>query len=752
MLSPQKEYSLELGNEQIIIKLGALANQANASVICQLGDTISLGNCTVSGKARAGVDFLPLQVVYQEKYYAGGKIAGSRFRKREGRPGDDYVLLGRVIDRGLRPMIDKNIRRDIQVFCTVLSYDFEHGHDVVSGNAANLAVALSDCPCDGPIGMVRVGLIGGELVLNPSREARLKSDLDMFVTASPERVVMIEASANQVPESEILRAVQFGKKWSQKLARFFADIQKEMGKEKFAVDPIFTHDGAYQFLKSWALPEITKAIKTHMPKNVRRGIFNRLMEESVRKIEEQVESRKWKVASDEDKAQLIAYGPLCVDKLVKGEMRRLILEEGTRMSGRKIAQIRPLSAMIDILPNRVHGSALFERGETQGLTTVTLGGPGDRQIVEGMEGEHEIRFMHHYNFPPFSVGETSNRLFVGNREVGHGNLAQRGIEPVLPSQENYPYTIRAVTEILSSNGSSSMAATCGCTLALMAAGVPITTPVSAIALGLISDEEKGKYVILTDLQDEEDFGGDMDFKVTGTEKGVTAIQMDIKIKGLPDAVFEEAFARARAGRMEVLKVMLQTIKEPRKEMSPFAPRIEVIQINPDDIRLVIGKGGETIQKITKELGVEIDIEDSGLVFVTSVNGEAMEKAKSWIMGIVEKPEVGKVYKGKVVRIIDGTGAIVEFLPGKDAMIHISELQWGRTERVEDILKMGQEIAAKCIEYDPIEGKTRMSLKQMTAPPEGFVPPMRGPGGPASGGFGGRPGGGFGGPRRGPPRR
>lgn len=753
MLSPQKEYSLELGNEQLVVKLGALANQANASVICQIGDTVALSNCTVSDKARNGVDFLPLQVVYQEKYYAGGKIAGSRFRKREGRPGDDYVLLGRVIDRGLRPMIDKNIRRDIQVFCTVLSYDFEHEHDVVSGNAANLAVAISDCPCDGPIGMVRVGLVGGELVLNPSRETRLKSDLDMFVTASLERVVMIEAGANQVPEAEILRAIQFGKKWAQKIARFFENIQKDMGKEKFAVDPVFTHNEAYQLLKHWALPEITRAIKTHMPKNVRRGIFSRLMEESVQKIEEQVKSGKWKVENDADKEQLIAYGPLCVDKIVKEEMRRLVLEEETRMSGRKTDQIRSLSAMIDILPNRVHGSALFERGETQGLTTVTLGGPGDKQIVEGMEGEHEIRFMHHYNFPPFSVGETSNRLFVGNREVGHGNLAQRGIEPVLPPQESYPYTIRAVTEILSSNGSSSMAATCGCTLALMAAGVPIATPVSAIALGLISDEDNGKYVILTDLQDEEDFGGDMDFKVTGTEKGVTAIQMDIKIKGLPDAIFEEALTRAKAGRMEVLKVMLQAIKEPRKEMSPFAPRIETIRIDPDDIRLVIGKGGETIQKITKELGVEIDIEDSGLVFVTSVNGEAMEKAKAWIMGIVEKPEVGKVYKGKVVRIIDGTGAIVEFLPGKDAMIHISELQWGRTERVEDILKLGQDVEAKCIEYDPIEGKTRMSLKQMMAPPEGFVspPPRGGFGGRPGGGFGGRPGG-FGGPRRGPPRR
>ncbi len=748
MLSLQKEYTLELGNQTLIVKVGAIAPQANASVICQMGDTVALGNCTVSAKARTGVDFLPLQVVYQEKYYAGGKISGSRFRKREGRPGDDYVLLARVIDRGLRPMIDKSIRRDIQVFCTVLSYDFEHEHDIVSGNAANLAVALSDCPCDGPIAMVRVGLIGGELVLNPSREARLKSDLDMFVTASLDRVLMIEAGANQLPEEEILKALQFGKKWAQKVARFFADIQKEIGKAKFVVDPPFAHDEAYQYLKDWALPQITKAIKTHMPKNVRRGIFNTLMEDSVDKLKEKYPMPK--DADDDQKEkmeELYAYGAAFIDKVVKNEMRRLVLEEGTRMSGRKVDQIRPLSAMIDILPNRVHGSALFERGETQGLTTVTLGGPGDKQIVEGMEGEHELRYMHHYNFPPFSVGETSNRLFVGNREIGHGNLAQRGLEPVLPPLESYPYTIRTVTEILSSNGSSSMAATCGCTLALMAAGVPITAPVSAIALGLISDEEKGKYIILTDLQDEEDFGGDMDFKLTGTEKGITAIQMDIKIKGLPDSVFEEALARSRTGRLEVLKVMLAAIKEPRKEMSPFAPRIETIQIDPADIRIVIGKGGEMIQKITKDLGVEIDIEDSGLIFVTSVNGEAMEKAKAWIKGLVEKPEVGKVYKGKVVRIIDGVGAIFEFLPGKDGMIHISELQWGRTERVEDILQMGQETEAKVIEYDALEGKTRLSLKQMKAPPEGFVPP---PPRPSFGG--GRPGGGFGGPRRGPPRR
>ncbi len=735
-LSAQKEYTLMLGDESLIVRMGAIARQANASVLCQMGDTVTLGNFTVSDKPRDGVDFLPLQVVYQEKYYAGGKIAGSRFRKREGRPSDDYVLLARVIDRGLRPMFPKHLRNDLQVFCTVLSYDFEHEHDIVSANAANLAVVLSDCPAEGPLGTVRVGLIGGELVLNPSREARTKSDLDMFVTASLDRVVMIEAGANQVPEEEILRAIEFGKKWAQKIAKFFADIQKEIGREKFEVEAPFTHDEAYKFLKDWALKTVNKAIKDDLGKKERRMIFNEFISGAAEKLEE----KYGPAGENEDLIKLYANAAALMDKVIKGEVRRLILEEGTRMSSRKVDEIRKLSAMVDILPNRVHGSALFQRGETQGLTTCTLGSPGDKQLVEGMEGEHNLRYMHHYNFPPFSVGETSNRLATGNREIGHGNLAQRGLEPVLPKEEDFPYTIRTVTEILESNGSSSMAATCGSTLALMAAGVPISAPVSGIALGLVSNEEKDQYVILSDLQDEEDFGGDMDFKLTGTAKGVTAIQMDIKIKGLPDHVFKEALERSKVGRAHILKAMLAAIPEPRKEMSPYAPRIETIVINPDDIRLVIGKGGETIQKITGELNVEIDIEDSGLVFVTATNGESMEKAKEWIQGIVAKPEIGKVYKAKIVRIIDGVGAIAEFLRGKDGMIHISELQWQRTEKVEDVVKLGDEVEVKVVEYDAVEGRTRLSLKQMTPRPEG-MPPER-PRTPFRGGPGGaRPGGG-----------
>ena len=736
MLQDQ-EFSLDLGDEKLVVRSGLLANQANATVVCQMGDTVVMSNCTVGAEARDGVDFLPLQVVYQEKYYAGGKIAGSRFRKREGRPADEYVLLGRMVDRGLRPMFPKGFYNDIQIFCTVLSYDFEHGHDIAAANSANLAAALSECPCDGPLGSVRVGLIGGELVLNPSNEAREKSDLDLFLTASKDRVVTIEAGANQVSEAEILRAIEFGKKWAQKIATFFADIQKKIGKQKWSVSGTYMHAAAYALLEEWALPAVNKAIKDSLEKLERRRIFNEYINGAAKQLEEAIAGGKLSLGNDEEKEELLAHASVLVDALIKSEVRRLVLEEGIRMSSRKVDEIRPLSVVIDVLPKRVHGSALFQRGETQGLTTCTLGSPGDKQLVEGMEGERKMRYMHHYNFPPFSVGETSNRLFVGNREIGHGNLAQRGIEPVLPSEEEFPYTIRTVTEILESNGSSSMAATCGSTLALMAAGVPLSAPVAGIALGLMSDEERGQYVVLSDLQDEEDFGGDMDFKVTGTEKGVTAIQMDSKLKGLPDDVFKEALERAHQGRLHILQAMLQAIKEPRTELSPYAPRIETIQINPDDIRLVIGKGGETIQKITGDLGVQIDIDDSGLIFVTSVDGETMQKAKEWIAGIVAKPEVGMVYDCKVVRIIPGVGAIVEFLRGKDGMIHISELQWQRTENVEDVLNVGDEVKAKVVEYDASEGKTRLSIKHLQEAPEGYREDRpRGPRPPRHGGGGG----------------
>ncbi len=733
-IAPNKEFTVELGDQKLVFKTGMLAAQANATVICQMGDTVAMSNVTTSKTARAGVNFLPLQVVYQEKFYAAGKVAGSRFRKREGRPADDFVLSARIIDRGLRPMFAKTIHNDIQVFCTVLSYDFDSEHDICCANAAALGVAISDCPADGPIGTVRVGLIDGELVLNPSYEARKTSDLDMIVTASSDRIVMIDAGANEVPEDQMLKGIEFGQKWAQKLAVEFDKIQKEIGAEKWEAPAAYANEEAVAFLKEGALPEINKAIKDPLDKLVRRGIFNDLADGAAEKLEEKYGSAE----DNEELTELYANAADLMNKVVTGEVRRLVLEEETRMSSRKPDEIRPIGVIVDILPRRVHGSALFQRGETQGLTTCTLGAPGDKLLTEGMLGERLHRYFHHYNFPPFSVGETSNRLFTGNREIGHGHLAQRGIEPVLPSEEDFPYTIRTVTEILESNGSSSMAATCGSTLALMAAGVPIKKPVSGIAMGLISDDKTGKYVVLSDLQDEEDFGGDMDFKVTGTEDGVTAIQMDIKVKGLPDDVFKEALEKAKIGRASILADMLSAIPEVRKDLSKYAPRIETINIDPDDIRLVIGKGGETIQGITKEFGVDIDIEDSGMVFVTAPDGESMAGASARIQNIVAKPEVGTTYDCKIVRVIDGIGAIAEFLGGKDGMIHISELQWSRTENVEDIVKVGDEVKALCVEYNKMDGKTRLSIKQLQDKPEGYV--ERAPR-PHSGGD-----------RRGPPRR
>ena len=737
-IATNKEYTVEVGGQKLVFKTGMLAAQANATVVAQMGDTVCMSNCTTSRTARDGVTFLPLQVVYQEKFYAAGKVAGSRFRKREGRPADPFVLTARVIDRGLRPMFAKTIHNDIQVFCTVLSYDFDNEHDMLSANAASLAVAISDCPADGPVGTVRVGLLDGTLVLNPSHEDREKCELDMIITTTSDRVIMIDAAANQVPEDKVLEAIVFGQEAAQKIAKAFADIQKEIGSEKWEAPASFEHEEALAFLKEGALEGINNAILTPMDKLDRRGYFNDLADGAAAKLEE-----KYGSADDnEELAELYANAADMMHKVVTGEVRRLVLEEGKRMSGRTPDEIRPVGCIVDFLPARVHGSALFQRGETQGLTTCTLGSPGDKLMTEGMMGEKEDRYFHHYNFPPFSVGETSNRLFTGNREIGHGHLAQKALEPVLPTEEDFPYTIRTVTEILESNGSSSMAATCGSTLALMAAGVPISSPVSGIAMGLMSDSS-GKFVVLSDLQDEEDFGGDMDFKVTGTATGVTAIQMDIKVKGLPDDVFKQALEKAKIGRASILKDMLSAIPEVRKEMSKYAPRIETIVIDPDDIRLVIGKGGETIQGITKEFGVDIDIEDSGLVFVTAPDGESMAGASARIQNIVAKPEVGTTYDCKIVRIIDGIGAIAEFLGGKDGMIHISELQWSRTENVEDIVKVGDEIKALCVEYNASDGKTRLSLKQLQDKPEGYV--ERAPR-PHSGGDRRGP------PRRGPPRR
>ncbi|MDH5596873.1 MAG: polyribonucleotide nucleotidyltransferase, partial [Candidatus Peregrinibacteria bacterium] len=657
-----KTYKMPLGDKELIVEVGKLAQLANGSCTVRLGDTIILATAVMSKSAREGVDFLPLMVNYQEKMYASGKIKGSRFIKRETRPSDDKVLMARVADRTYRPLFPKGWHRDIQVMLTTLSYDGENEHDMVATIAGSIALSLSDIPFEGPTATVRVGLAEGQFILNPTRTQRETSDLDLIVSATTGNVVMIEAGANEVPEDKMLEAITFGKEASNKVANFIKDIQGEVGKEKVVFEAPAKNQEIIDYVNSNYADKIMDALYTRPGKLDRFGYF--------REVGEEVKEALKDKYTEEELNEVSA----AVDKLVKGTVRKNILENDKRIGGRAMDEIRPLNIEAGLLP-RTHGSALFNRGETQGLTTCTLGSPGDAQLLDGIEGEITKTYFHHYNFPPYSVGEASNRLMTGNREIGHGSLAERALIPVLPSKEDFPYTIRTVTEILGSNGSSSMAATCGSSLALMDAGVPIKAAVGGVAMGLMTDHDNpSNYRILTDLQDEEDMGGDMDFKVTGTRKGITCIQMDIKLKSLDDNIFVEALAAAKKGRDFILDEMDRCIAQARPEMSQYAPRLTSMKVNPEKIRFIIGPGGEMINKIIAETGVEsIDLEDDGSVVITSLNGESAKKAEQWIKDITADPERGKTYENcKVTKVLE-FGAIVEFMAGKEGMVHVSEI-------------------------------------------------------------------------------
>lgn len=699
-----KTFTLPMGNGEFTVEVGKMAQLANGSCTVRYGDTVILATATMSREAREGVNFLPLMVNYQEKMYASGSIKSSRFIKRETRPSDDKVLMARVADRTYRPLFPKGFHRDIQVMLTTLSYDRENEHDMIATIAGSVALAISDIPFEGPTATVRVGLINGELVLNPTMEARTKSNLDLIVSSDPNNVIMIEAGANEVPEAKMHEAIQFGKKWGQKIATFIQDIQKEVGKEKFEFVAPEKNQTIVDYVKENYADKIMDALYNKPGKLERYNYFRELSKEATQAMEDKV-----------DESELGQVGE-AVDKLVKETVRKNILENEKRIGGRGLDEIRPLKIEAGLLP-RTHGSALFQRGETQGLTTCTLGSPGDAQIIDGIEGEHKKSYFHHYNFPPFSVGETSNRLYTGNREIGHGSLAERALVPVLPDKEKFPYTIRTVTEILSSNGSSSMAATCGSSLALMDAGVPIKKAVGGVAMGLMTDHDNtSNYKILTDLQDEEDFGGDMDFKVTGTRDGITAIQMDIKLKGLPDHIFDEALEAARKGRMEILDAMDKCISAPRPELSPYAPRLLSMMVNPEKIRFIIGPGGEMINKIIAETGVQsIDIEDDGSVVITSLNGESAAKAQQWIKDITADPEVGTVYENcKVTKVLE-FGAIVEFMPGKEGMCHVSEIKDEFVKDVSAIIKEGDIVNVKLLGIDERQGRFKLSMKGIKQP-------------------------------------
>lgn len=699
-----KTFRMPLGNQELIVETGKLAMQANGSCTVRYGDTVILATATMSKEPRPGVNFLPLMVNYQEKLYASGIIKSSRFIKRETRPSDDKILMARVADRTYRPLFPKELRNDIQVMLTTLSYDVENEHDMIATIAGSVALTISDIPFEGPTATVRVGLINGEFALNPTHEARTRSDLDLIVSADSENVIMIEAGANEVPEDKMLEAIAFGKKWGQKIAKFIKDIQKEIGKDKIEFTPPEKNEAIVDYINKNYEEKIMKALYELTGKRDRYNFF--------RDISKEVEEY-FKDKAEEDELKQVSEA---VDKLVKHTVRKNILENEKRVGGRKMDEIRPLLIEVGLLP-RTHGSGLFQRGETQGLSTCTLAGPGSAQIIDGIEGESKKRYFHHYNFPPYSVGETSNRLFTGNREIGHGALAERALTPVLPDKDEFPYTIRTVTEILSSNGSSSMAATCGSTLALMDAGVPIKKPVAGIAMGLMtSHHNPDLYKILTDLQDEEDMGGDMDFKVTGTRDGITAIQMDIKLKGLPDNIFVEALEASKKGRLQILDAMEAVIKEPRKELSPYAPRLITLKVHPDKIRFIIGPGGEVINKIIDETHVDsIDIDDDGTVVISTKDAEGGEKALAWVQAIVADPEVGKTYENcKVTKVLE-FGAIVEFMPGKEGMVHVSEISDSFVKDVNSIIREGQLVNVKLLAIDAAAGRFKLTMKGIKQP-------------------------------------
>ncbi len=699
-----QKFSLPLGNTELTVEVGKLAQLANGSCTVQIGDTVILATATMSKEARSGVNFLPLMVNYQEKLYASGTIKGSRFVKRETRPSDDKILMARVADRTYRPLFPKYFRRDIQVMLTTMSYDRENEHDMIATIAGSIALSISDIPFEGPTATVRVGLLNGELIINPTKEQRETSDLDLIVSASPSTIIMIEAGANEVSEDKMIEAIAKGKEAAQKIANFIVDIQKKVGKEKIEVKEPAKNQDIIDYVNNNYADKVMDALYEKTRKLERYGYFRELAKEVEAHFEGKVDDEELKEVGD------------AMDALVKYTVRKNILENDKRIGGRKMNEIRPVSVEVGLFP-RTHGSGLFNRGETQGLTLCTLGSPGAAQILEGIEGESKKSYMHHYNFPPFSVGETSNRLFTGNREVGHGALAERALVPVLPNKEDFPYTIRLVTEILASNGSSSMAATCGSTLALMDAGVPIKKPVAGIAMGLMTSYEDPKlYKILTDLQDEEDMGGDMDFKVTGTKDGITAIQMDTKLKGLADNIFVEGLEQARKGRLFILDEMNKVISAPREKLSEYAPQLISLMVNPDKIRFIIGPGGEMINKIIEETGVtSIDIEDDGGVVITTLGAEPGEKAKVWIENLCANPEVGKVYENvKITKMFD-FGGLVEFMPGKEGMIHVSEVADEYVEDVSKFLKEGQIVNTKLLAIDERSGKFKMSMKGIKQP-------------------------------------
>lgn len=686
-------FETEWGGRPLIIEYGEMAKQASGSVLVRYGDTVVLSTATGS-KEPKNIGFFPLTVAYEEKMYAAGKIPGG-FNKREGRPSEDATLTSRLIDRPIRPLFPDGYRHDVQVMSMVLSVDNDASPQMAAMLGSSMALSVSDIPFDGPIAGVTVGLIDGEFIINPTTEQMEQSELELQVAGTYDAVNMVEAAAQEIPEDIMLQAILFGHKNIQELVQFQNDAIAQINpvKREVTVEQINEEFRAQVTAQAEAM-----------------NLYAKIQENDKQTREENITAVKQDIIANfdedaEDYDTLVADASTVFDELVKAEVRRLITDDKVRPDGREPAEIRPLNSQVGLLP-RTHGSALFTRGQTQALSVATLGGLGEHQIIDGLGIEDNKRYMHHYNFPNFSVGETGPIRGPGRREIGHGALGERALLQVIPNETEFPYTIRVVSEVLESNGSSSQASICGSTLALMDAGVPIKAPVAGIAMGLVKKDEN--YTILSDIQGMEDALGDMDFKVAGTPKGITAIQMDIKIDGLGEAILREALEQARIGRLHILDNMLATIDTPRTELSTHAPKVEVMHIKPAKIRDVIGPGGKKINEIIDETGVKLDIEQDGTVYIGSSDQDAIKAARKIIEDITREAEVGGIYEGEVRRI-EKFGAFVQLFPGKDALVHISQLDNSRVNKVEDIVKEGEKMRVKVTEIDR-QGRVNASRK------------------------------------------
>lgn len=701
-----KVWETELAGRKLTLETGKMAGLANASILARYGETEVLCNVTASAKPREGVDFFPLSVDYEEKMYSVGRIPGS-FQRREGRASEKAILTSRCIDRPIRPLFPKDLRNDCSVVATVMSVDPDCSPEITAMIGVSAAIAISDIPWDGPISGVNVGLVDGQIVINPGLEDRAKSDLVLTVASTADLIAMIEAGGNEISDDQMFDAIMAGHEENKKIVKFIQGIVDEIGKPKFAYESSDPDPEILAQIENFCIEDVKKALDTD-DKNVRDEALLPIYDAVHEKFDELFEGNEGKI--DE-----IMY---LVQKHV---VRAWLKDEHKRVDGRGIDEIRPLNAEIDLL-SRVHGSGLFTRGQTQVLSVATLGPMNDAQILDGLDEQTEKRYIHHYNFPSYSVGETKPSRGPGRREIGHGALAEKALVPVLPSVDEFPYAIRVVSEVLSSNGSTSQGSICGSTLALMAAGVPIKAPVAGISCGLITGDEGvyGDFMTMVDIQGLEDFYGDMDFKVAGTKKGITAIQMDLKVHGLTPEIIKEAFAKTHKARNYILdEIMLPVISEPRKELSKYAPKMYTLQIDPDKIGDVIGKGGKVIQEIQAEYEVKINIEEDGRVFISGVDAEKCEGAVGVVKLIATDPEVGAFYNGVVTRIMN-FGAFVEIAPGKEGLVHISRLDVKRTEKVEDVVNVGDSIIVKCIEIDD-QGRINLSRRDALIELEGMKP-------------------------------